>query len=167
MEINDLIARLGLEPLNGEGGYYRETYRSDESVSGGALPSRYGSERQFSTAMYYLLTPDMVSAMHRVASDEVFHFYLGEPVTMLLLHPDGRQETVVLGPDIESGQRPQVVVYGGVWQGAFLTDGGGFALMGATVAPAFDFRDFELGGREELVRRYPESESLIERLTPR
>ncbi len=104
--------------------------------------------------------------LHRLKSDEIFHFYLGDPVTMLRLHPDGHAETITLGQRIDAGERPQVVVPAGVWQGSFINDGARFALMGCTVAPGFDFDDFELGTRAELTRRYPDQAELIERLTP-
>src|SRR5581483_11176343 len=97
------------------------------------------------TAIYYLLTPDTVSAMHRLATDEIFHFYLGDPVEMLQLRPDGSHRVAILGPDLDAGQRPQIVVPRGVWQGARLVPGGRFALLGTTVAPGFDYADYETG----------------------
>jgi predicted cupin superfamily sugar epimerase len=127
---------------------------------------RYRASRSFSTAIYYLLTPDSFSMLHRLKSDELFHFYLGDSVTMLQFHPEGRAETITLGQDVAAGRRLQVVVPAGVWQGSFLSDGGRFALMGCTVAPGFDFDDFELGERKELIEQYPDRSALIERLTP-
>jgi len=165
MQASKLISALQLKPLPGEGGWYRETYRSPERIAAGALPPRYGSDRPFCTAICYLLTPDTVSAMHRVKSDEIFHFHLGDPVTMLHLYPDGTAATVTLGPDISAGQQLQVVVPRDVWQGAFVNDGGRFALMGCTVAPGFEFDDFELGRRSDLISRFPRHAALIERLT--
>jgi len=165
MTPQEIIARLNLTPLPSEGGWYRETYRSPERIAADALPPRYGAERPFCTAIYYLLTPDTVSAMHRVKSDEIFHFHLGGPVTMLQLHPDGTAEIVTLGADIASGQQLQVIVPRGAWQGAFLNDGGRFALMGCTLAPGFEFDDFELGRRADLISRFPQHTALIERLT--
>jgi predicted cupin superfamily sugar epimerase len=164
MDVETIIHHLGLQP-HPEGGFYRETYRSRETIAAAALPSRYGNDRNFSTAIYYLLTPDSHSTLHKVRSDEVFHFYAGDPVTMLQLHGDGRGETIVLGSDIAAGQQLQVVVPEGVWQGLFLNDGGAFALLGATVSPGFDFADFEVGTREALIRQYPACRALIERLT--
>ncbi len=112
-----------------------------------ALPSRYGGARAAGTAIYYLLTPDTFSAMHRLASDEIFHFYLGDPVEMLHLHPDGTHQVLVIGPDLEAGQRPQVIVPRHTWQGARLIPGGRYALLGTTVAPAFDYTDYETAPR--------------------
>ncbi len=165
MDAKKIIELLGLEPLPGEGGFYRETYRSDEQIPAGSLPARYSVDKQFGTVIYYLLTPEIHSALHRLSSDEIFHFYLGDPVTMLQLHGDGRGEMIVLGQDIEAGQHLQCVVRRGVWQGMFLNPGGSFALMGTTVAPAFDFEDYQPGSREDLIRKYPDFAEIIKRLT--
>ena len=164
MEINKIVKILGLKP-HPEGGFYAETYRSGEKIPRNALPPRYKTDKQFSTAIYYLLTSDTFSALHRIKSDEIFHFYLGDPVTMLKLHPDGRGETITLGHDIEAGRHLQCVVPGGVWMGMYLNEGGSFALMGTTVAPAVDFDDFELGNRAELIEIYQNYKTIIRRLT--
>jgi predicted cupin superfamily sugar epimerase len=161
-----LIAALGLQPLPQEGGYYRETYRGAERLSAAALPSRYGRDKPAATAIYYLLTPDTCSALHRLPTDEIFHFYLGSPVEMLRLWPDGRGELVVLGPDVLAGQSPQTVVPCGVWQGSMLIPGGEFALLGTTMAPGFDFADYEPADRAVLIRLYPQFAERIEHLTP-
>jgi predicted cupin superfamily sugar epimerase len=163
---SEIIERLGLQPHPEEGGYFAETYKSEEVVSRAGLPGRYPSARALGTAIFYLLTPDTVSALHRLASDEIFHFYLGDPVTMLWLRPDGSSEVVTLGQDLLAGHRLQVVVPRGTWQGSFLEEGGGFALLGCTVAPAFEYEDYEHGSRRELLDRYPEQRELIMRLTP-
>jgi len=148
-----------------EGGFYFESARSEESIEAGSLPSRYDGPRSLHTAIYYLLTSGSVSTMHRVRSDEVFHFYLGDPVEMLQLFPDGSHKVHMIGTDLAAGQRPQLVVAHGVWQGCRLVSGGDFALMGTTVAPGFEFSDYEQGNREELVRLYPECRELIIGLT--
>ena len=165
MDVDEIIKFLKLKPHPGEGGYYRETYRSDEKIPAAALPPRYKADKQFGTAIYYLLTPDSFSAFHRIPTDEIFHFYLGDPVTMFHIHPDGHGETVILGNDLKASQIPQCVVLKNVWQGSYLNKGGKFALMGTTVAPAFDFQDFELGKREILIKEYPNFKKIIERLT--
>ena len=154
-----------MKPLPHEGGYYVETYRCDEKISPTALPARYTGERNLSTAILYLLTPDMFSALHRLRSDEIFHFYLGDPVTMLQLHSNGSSEVITLGQDIFNDQRVQVTVPKNSWQGCFLNEGGKFALMGTTIAPGFEFADFELAQREELLERYPGQRDLILKLT--
>jgi hypothetical protein len=144
-----------LKPLPVEGGYFAETYRSKFTLSQRSLPAGCSGERALSTAIYYMLTPDTFSAMHRLKGDEVYHFYLGDPAEMLILQPDGTGETLLMGQDIVSGMRLQHVVPGGVWQGSRLMPGGEFALLGTTMAPGFDPADFELGAREELTARYP------------
>lgn len=162
---DDVIEKLGLRPHPCEGGFFAETYRSDEIISASGLSERYTTGKRFGTAVYYLITPETLSYIHRLRSDEIFHFYLGDPVTMLWLLPDGSSTTITLGPDLQSGQRVQVVVPRGVWQGAFLNEGGRFALLGTTVAPGFDYEDYEAGLREELIARYPDRREVIARLT--
>lgn len=161
-----VIARLGLRPHPEEGGWYRETWRDAESVAGAHLPARHGgTPRSFGTAIYYLLTPGTRSALHRLTSDEVFHFYAGDPVEQLRLYPDGRAEQVLIGPDLMAGHMPQTVVPRGVWQGARLATGGAWALMGCTVAPGFDFADYEHGDRAALTAAWPDLAELIADLT--
>jgi predicted cupin superfamily sugar epimerase len=124
----ELIALLQLQPHPKEGGYFRETYRSAERLGAGSLSSRYQGERSLSTAIYYLLTPNTISALHRLATDEVFHFYLGDPVRMLQLREDGTGQEIILGPNLKAGHQLQVIVPRGVWQGGLLEPGGQFAL---------------------------------------
>jgi predicted cupin superfamily sugar epimerase len=163
MTAQDLIARLGLVPHPQEGGFYRETYRSPEGIALDAIAP--GATRSCSTAIYYLLTPDSFSALHRLPFDEVFHFYLGDPVEMLELKADGSGRVVTLGPDLDSGMTPQHVVERAVWQGSRLRAGGRFALLGTTVAPGFDPADYEHGERASLLRSHPAFEELIRSLT--
>lgn len=160
MTADEVIAFLQLQPHPVEGGFFRETYRSAGSLA------RDGASRSISTAIYYLLTPKTVSALHRLPGDEVFHFYAGDPVRMLQLWPDGSTRTLTLGADLKAGQVPQLVVPGGVWQGSVLVDGGSWALLGATMAPGFDYADYTSGDRAELMARYPAERAMIERLTP-
>ncbi len=152
---NEIIARLELALHPTEGGYFRETYRSSDTISEDKLSGRYKGMRCFATAIYYLLTPDSFSAIHRLHSDEIFHFYLGDPVEMLQLSPDGTGRIVVLGSDLLKGMQPQVTVATGVWQGARLIKNGKFALLGTTVSLGFEFADYELGQRDELIKFYP------------
>lgn len=169
MTLEQLMDWLKLEPHPREGGYFVETYRADEELlpsASGGLPVRYQGRRSLGTAIYYLLTPDTFSAMHRLNSDEIFHFYYGDPVEMLLLYPDGRGVKRVLGTDFASGMSPQIVVPRGIWQGARLIPGGRFALMGTTVAPGFDFADYETGEREPLVAAYSAFADHISALCP-
>ena len=162
----EIIKKLGLALHPAEGGYYRETYRSEEVIPRGSLPPRYGADKSCSTAIYYLLTPESCSLLHRLKTDEIIHFYLGDPVTMLQLSPEGGGRVIVLGADLGSGQEVQVVVPRGTWMGMCMPAAGEFALMGATVAPGFDFSDYEGGMRSDLIRKYPGFKDLIFRLTP-
>jgi uncharacterized protein len=163
----EIIKLLGLTPHPEEGGFFRETYRAPETVPARALDAGYGGARAHSTAIYYLLTPTTYSAMHRVRSDEVYHFYLGDPIEMLQLAPGGAGRTIRIGPDLTAGMHPQLVVPRGVWQGSRLVAGGshGFALLGATVAPGFDFADYEHGARAALVAEWPDFKDKIEART--
>ncbi len=160
-----IIEMFGMKPLQGEGGYYVETYRSGDQISRAHLPDHYAGDRRLSSAILYLLTPDTFSSLHRLKSDEVFHFYFGDPVTMLQLHPDGSHELITLGHDIAANQQVQVIVPKGSWQGCFLNKPGKFALMGTTLAPAFDFTDFEPADRNTLLKKYPAQKDLILHLT--
>ena len=160
-----ITALLDLRPHPEEGGFYVETYRSEEQISTGSLPHRYGGARSLGTAIYYLLTPDTFSAMHRLASDEVFHFYLGDPVEMLHLSPDGSGRVVMLGQDLLGGMRPQVIVPRGVWQGSRLAPGGRLALLGCMAAPGFEYADYEHGRRADLIQAYPAFREFILALT--
>jgi predicted cupin superfamily sugar epimerase len=166
LSAEELIRQLGLAPHPKEGGFFRETYRAGESWPAQALPSRYQGPRSASTAIYYLLTPSTYSALHRLQTDEIFHFYLGDPIRMLQLEPDGTGRTLVLGQDVLHGQQLQVLAPRGVWQGSCLEPGGAFALLGCTVAPGFEYVDYEAGGRHTLVTQYPAFAQLIQRLTP-
>lgn len=137
---------LGLAPLEQEGGLYRQTHADAHS-----------------TAIYYLLAGGDFSALHRLTADEVYHFYAGAPLRLLLLHPDGRIDEPMLGADLAAGQRPQLRVAAGVWQGASST--GEWTLIGTTMAPPFDWAGFELGDRAELTRDYPAAAARIRDLT--
>ncbi len=165
MNADILIEKLGLQPLPGEGGFYIETYRCLEKIPRSVLPGRYNGDRYIGTAMFYLLTQNTFSALHRLSTDEIFHFYLGDPVTMLQLMPEGTGRTITLGSDILAGQLVQCVVPRDVWQGSFLNPGGRFALLGTTMAPGFDFSDLELGKRKDLIAQYRHHADLIRRLT--
>jgi predicted cupin superfamily sugar epimerase len=162
-----LIDALGLSPLPLEGGWFRQTWVADGELPREALPARYGRSKPAGTAIYYLLTgdPDSFSALHRLPTDEVYHFYLGDPVEQLLLHPDGRGEIVVLGSDLAAGERVQHVAPHGSWQGSRLRDGGRVALMGTTMAPGFHVEDYEGGDRAALTVRYPAFAVMIRALT--
>jgi predicted cupin superfamily sugar epimerase len=156
LSAESVIELLGMKPLLFEGGYFAETHRSGK-LDREHVPWAPDDHRSLKTAIYYLLTPDTMSAMHLLPGDEVFHHYLGDPVQQLQLFPDGSGQMVSIGSNLFAGERPQVVVPGGVWQGALLVPGRfGFALMGTTMAPGFDHRDFQIGDLSALQQRFPE-----------
>jgi uncharacterized protein len=163
----EIIHLLHLEPLPVEGGYFDQYYRSSEYIPAAALPERYGHDKLMGTGIYFLRTtdPDSFSALHFLPTDEIHHFYLGDPVETLLLYADGHGEVVVLGQDIRQGQKLQMVVPAGVWQGGRLAPGGRWALIGATMAPGFDEQDYQGGSREDLIGRYPQFKERIKQLT--
>ncbi len=162
MTAADVIRLLELQPHPVEGGYFRETHRTTAGLSA------FGGGRSVGTAIYYLLTGDAVSEMHVLPGDEVFHFYLGDPLEMLQLRPDGTSVTLLLGPDLIAGQSPQLVVPGNVWQGSRrLTGPHGFTLIGATMAPGFAYEDYTTGRRADLQARWPGRDDLITLLTPK
>jgi len=137
-----------------EGGYYRETYRSETAFAGPG----FTGPRVVSTAIYFLLPADEVSALHRIKSDELWHFYAGQPLTIYMIAAHGQAATIGL-----SGDQPQAIVPAGCWFGA--TVASEYALVGCTVAPGFDFYDFEMGDRTALLMAYPQHRFIIERLT--
>ncbi len=158
--IEALIDHFEMTVLPTEGGIFRQTYRAEQTLPGG---------KPMSTAILYLLTAeaDSFSAMHRLPTDEIFHFYRGGAVEMLLLYPDGAARTVRLGADVLNGEQVQFVVPAGVWQGCRLADDAGadYALLGTTMAPGFTPEDYEGGERDALTAAYPSVAEAIERLT--
>jgi uncharacterized protein len=159
MTAEEIKALLKLEPHPVEGGWYRRTYTSECNVE-----LERGVRAQ-GTAIYYLLEEGTFSEMHRVASDEIFHFYLGDPVEMLLLYPSGHSVLLTFGPDLEAGQRLQILVPAGVWQGERLLEGGKLALFGCTVTPGFDFADYQSGSYADLAAKWPAEAERIRKLT--
>jgi uncharacterized protein len=159
MTADEIKALLKLEPHQVEGGYFRRTYTSKLS-----LDTEHGT-RPAGTAIYYLLEPGTFSEMHVLTSDELFHFYLGDPVEMLQLWPNGRSQLVTLGPDLATGQHVQLLVPAGVWQGTRLIGDGKVALLGCSVVPGFDFADYTSGSYAVLVAKWPEQAKHIRALT--
>ena len=160
LRVEELIAMLKLRP-HPEGGFYRESYRSAASVQPGGS---FDGPRSFSTAIYFLLPAGSFSALHRIKSDEIWHRYEGDPVEIVSLDDLGRLSREILGADIASGESMQIAVPANSWFGARVL-GGGYALVGCTVSPGFDFRDFELGDRAKLIARYPAQAELIRAFT--
>lgn len=165
--IQQLIEHFALEPLPREGGLFRRMYLSPEEIPASVLPPRYQSAKPFGSAIIYLLTnrTDSFSALHKLPSDEVYHFYLGDPVELLQLYPNGQSQRVILGQDIFNSQYVQYTVPHGVWQGSHLLAGGRFALIGTTMSPAFTDDDYIEGIRADLIRDYPRETELISNLT--
>ena len=159
---NELVRLLRLKP-HPEGGFYRESYRSAEFILLPEDESHPAGKRNFSTAIYYLLTANTFSAFHRIRQDEIWHFYDGGPLDLHVLTRDGKYRHFVLGNNLIQGQRPQVVVNGGDWFAASVAGENreGYTLVGCTVAPGFDFADFELARRETLLRAYPAHRQVI------
>ena len=159
MTADQIKALLKLETHPVEGGHFRRTYTSKLS-----LDTERGA-RSAGTAIYYLLEPGTFSEMHVLTSDELFHFYLGDPVEMLQLWPDGESKLVILGPDLAAGQQVQHLVPAGVWQGSRLIDDGKVALLGCSVVPGFDFADYTSGSHAELAVKWPNEAHRIKLLT--
>jgi uncharacterized protein len=155
------IAQLGLQP-HPEGGYFRETYRSPLTIP---APDGYAGSRSASTAIYFLVTAAEPSHLHRLATDEIWHHYAGDSLELVIIHSNGNLETKILGKDIANGCALQVVVPAGTWFGGRIVAGGRYVLCGCTMAPGFDFEDFELGERHELLSQYPEHREEILALT--
>jgi predicted cupin superfamily sugar epimerase len=158
------IEKLRLEP-HPEGGYFRQTYRSEVVIKREALPAGFSGARAVSTAIYFLLEGKNFSEFHRLRSDEVWHFYAGEALVVHVIHPDGRYSRILLGRDFEAGQVFQAVVPAGCWFASHVEGWKGWVLVGCTVAPGFEFEDFELARREELSAKYPQHREMISRLT--
>jgi uncharacterized protein len=160
---NELISMLHLEP-HPEGGFYSRTYASDEQIAAAGLPERFGADRSISTAIYFFLEGKDYSAFHRIKSDELWHFYTGGGLHIYVIHPDGRGEILLLGNDLASGYRYQQVVKAGCWFASKPATENSFSLVGCTVAPGFDFEDFEMAKQHDLLQQYPQHAEWIEKL---
>ncbi len=164
MKAADLIRELELQP-HPEGGYFRETYRSSEETAQASLPARFRGNRSHSTAIYFLLPQGSKSHLHRIASDEVWHFYLGGPLRIVEIQPDGSARETTLGQDLARGEKLQHVVRAGTWFGAYPAPGTEYSFVGCTVSPGFDFADFELADREEMLTLFPAAMNAIKSVT--
>jgi hypothetical protein len=158
------IQRLGLTK-HVEGGAYKETYRSSKVLTRSAIGDAFKGDRNASTAIYFLLEYGQFSALHRIAADELWHFYDGNALTIYEINKEGRLIIHTLGRDLERGESFQILIKAGSWFGARCNAEEGFSLVGCTVAPGFDFEDFELAERGELVQLYPACEKIIRELT--
>ncbi len=158
-----LIQQYSLQP-HPEGGWYMQTYKSNEMIAAGALPDRFAGSRPFSTAIYFLLEQENFSAFHCIKSDECWHFYAGDPLHIYVLQQNGMLVTVTLGNEIEKGQLFQYVVPANCWFASRPATGSTFSFAGCTVAPGFDFDDFEMADANALVKLYPQHQIIIRQL---
>jgi len=164
LSAEELVGRLELA-RHPEGGWYRESYRSMDVVPAFALPEKFGGPRACCTAIYFLLERGEISALHRIKSDELWHFHAGTTLTIHVITQLGEHLTMDLGRDLDSGAAFQAMVPAGCWFGAELSGAGAYALVGCTVSPGFDFADFEMGSRAELLHEFPQHEDIVRRLT--
>lgn len=160
-EVKTLVETLELK-AHPEGGFFRETYRAAGSISAGALPSVFSADRPYSTSILYLLPEGDKSRFHRLHQDEVWHYHLGGPLRLAMISPSGQAGEVIIGPNVTSGQLLQFAVPGGVWFAAAPKAGAVFSLVGCTVAPGFDFADFEMASETELKKAFPRHYGLID-----
>jgi len=164
MKAQDWIKRLELQ-AHPEGGYYKETYRCNESLTPVNLPQRFEQSHCFSTAIYYLLEAPQFSAFHRIKQDEVWHFYHGSTLTIHVININGKYLKLKLGNNPKQGCSFQHVIQAGDWFAASVDDPTGFSLVGCTVAPGFEFTDFELAKRNQLIELFPKHHQIIKQLT--
>ncbi len=156
------VKKISLIP-HPEGGFYKEVYRSAEAASAESLPERFSTERNYSTAIYYLLESGDFSAFHRIKSDEIWHFYDGEPLNIYIIDNNGALTIKTLGLSEKDNVYPQVIVPATTWFAAKPV--GSFTLAGCTVSPGFDFHDFEMADNKSLKEKYPEHSEIIDKLT--
>ncbi|WP_298898818.1 cupin domain-containing protein [uncultured Psychroserpens sp.] len=163
-KIQQIIKQLELQP-HPEGGYFKETYRSSGEIKNDSLGDNYNGQRNYSTCIYFLLTSDNFSALHRIKQDEIWHFYNGSPIRLHVISESGIHTEHLIGNDLNKGEVPQYIVPGGCWFAAEVIDKNAYSLVGCTVSPGFSFEDFELKSRTELMALFPDKETIITRLT--
>jgi len=159
-----IIEQLDLKP-HPEGGYFKETYRSIGLVNADSLDESYSGERNYSTCIYFLLTSENFSALHRIKQDEIWHFYQGSTIRLHMISNSGEHTEHLIGNNLSNGEVPQFVVPGGYWFAAEVIGEDTYALVGCTVSPGFSFEDFELQSRKELTELFPHLERTIAQLT--
>lgn len=162
--LEELITKLELQP-HPEGGYFKETYRSEGEINSDSLNPKYIGKRNYSTCIYFLMTSENFSAFHRINQDEIWHFYEGSPIRLHVISKNGDYTAHIIGRNFLKGEVPQLVVPGQHWFAAEVIENYSYSLVGCTVAPGFDFADFELPSRGELVSIFPQHEELINKLT--
>ena len=162
--IEEIINKLALVP-HPEGGYFKETYRSQGSIQQASLGNKYKGERNYSTCIYFLLTSENFSAFHRIKQDEIWHFYDGSPLRLHMISDAGVHTAHLIGRDLNNGEMPQFIVRGGNWFAAEVINENDYSLVGCTVSPGFSFEDFELRSRAELISLFPNHEAIISKMT--
>lgn len=160
----DIIQQLQLTK-HPEGGYFKEVYRSKESIQANHLPERFKGSRNFGTAIYFLLKRNEISAFHKINQDEIWHYYDGSSLIMHTIDEQGKYGKHIIGKDIDKGECPQLVIPSNVWMAAEIEDKSSFVLVGCTTAPGFDFKDFELAEAKQLLDLFPQHKELIFKFT--
>jgi uncharacterized protein len=161
---DEIIINLRLSP-HPEGGFYRETYRSADEIEQDDLYEEFNGRRSFSTCIYFLLTSDTFSAFHKIRQDEIWHFYDGSPLRLHMISDKGIYSDVIIGREFSKGQIPQFVIPAGTWFAAEVLNENDHTLLGCTVSPGFDFQDFTLAHRNDLIKSFPQHAELITQLT--
>lgn len=164
MTAQEIIDKLNLQE-HPEGGYFKETYRSEGMIPEASLEEKYKGDRNHSTGIYFLLTSEKFSAFHKINQDEMWHFYKGTSLKLHTISADGHYSFVIIGNDLEKGELPQHTVKGGDWFAAEVIDPNSYTLVGCTVAPGFDFADFVLPSKAELTSLFPQHQEVINKLT--
>lgn len=163
-EVEKIVAQLELLP-HPEGGFYKEVYRSEGVIPQQALGNEFSGDRNYCTSIYFLITSSNFSAFHRIKQDEIWHFYGGVALNVHVINQDGDYTCHKVGMDMENGEVPQLVVPAGCWFASDVSQDNAYSFVGCTVAPGFDFADFELANRNELQDEYPQHQKVIETLT--
>lgn len=162
--VDYLIKVLGLQP-HPEGGYFKEIYRSSGEINSESLDSRYVGNRNYASSIYFLLTSDTFSAFHKINQDEIWHFYDGSPIKIHMISETGDYSNVIVGKNLKQGEKLQFVVPGGYWFAANVINNNDYSLVGCTVSPGFDFKDFQLADRNEFIAKFPKHKEVITNLT--
>lgn len=163
-EFQSIVKSLNLLP-HPEGGFYKETYRSSLIIPKSVLADNFSGDRSVCTGIYFLLTSDNFSAFHRIQQDEMWHYYSGSPLLVHIIDPKGHYSEIEVGLDFDNGQQPQFVVPAGCWFASSVKEENSFSLVGCTVAPGFDFDDFELASFDMLSNKFPQHQQIIKKLT--
>ncbi|MFD2565434.1 cupin domain-containing protein [Aquimarina rubra] len=163
-EVEEIVARLHMKP-HPEGGFYKETYRSDGIIPKAVLKEGFSGDRNYCTAIYFLLTSENFSAFHRIKQDEMWHFYGGSSLYVHVITAEGEYIKHTVGMNLDQGETPQLVVSAGCWFASSVKDVEGYSFVGCTVSPGFDFEDFELASKDDLVSQYPDHSEIIMQYT--